>query len=184
MRVNPPTTKRYWTRWMLIVLATAILVHVLSVWALPRVIMRRVFDGVPATSEPNRAYFPPMTTADSRRIVLPSPDLLYAICAYDLAQGPLRITANPALDGYWSIALYSAASDNWFVVNDRQAGGRPVDLVVAQRDVARAAHPATSTKVLESPSPKGLVLMRVLAADYAKNSAKYEDARRTFACIQ
>ena len=40
------------------------------------------------------------------------------------------IRADPKTRSYWSIALYAANSDNFFVVNDRQAGGRPVDLVL------------------------------------------------------
>jgi uncharacterized membrane protein len=177
-------TKRYWTRWTLALLAIAAIVHLVSVWAAPRLIMRMVLGGVPAPTAANRAYFPPMTTADSRSIVMPSPDLLYATCVYDLADGPLRIKANPALDSYWSIALYSAASDNWFVVNDRQAGGRPVELVVVQAGVAGGANAAEAARVIESPSPKGLVLMRVLAGDYAKDPSKYEAARRTLSCTQ
>jgi uncharacterized membrane protein len=183
--MSPPPTKRYWTWWTLIVLVIAILVHVLSVWAVPRVIMSKVFEGVPAASDTNRAFYPPMTSAESRSIVMPSPDLLYAICTYDLAGGPVRVTANPGLDSYWSVALYSAASDNWYVINDRQAGGRPVDIVVAERGMVRSASAAsTSAKVLEAPSQKGLVLMRVLAGDYANDSARYEAARRTFSCTQ
>ena len=176
-------TKRFWIRWTLAVLVIAILVHVLTVWALPRLIMRKVFEGVPVASGPNRAFYPPMTNADARSIVMPSPDLLYAVCAYDLAKGPLRVTANPVLDGYWSIALYSAASDNWFVVNDRQAAGRPVDLVIQERGALRAAgaRPA-GTRILESPSQRGLVLMRLLAGDYAKDGPTLEAARRTLAC--
>ena len=111
--------------------------------------------------------------------------MLYAICTYDLAGGPVRVTANPGLDSYWSVALYSAASDNWYVINDRQAGRHPVDLVVAERGMMRSASAAsTSAKVLKAPSQKGLVLMRVLVSDYAKDSARYEAARRTFSCTQ
>jgi uncharacterized membrane protein len=146
--------------------------------------MRMVLGGVPAPTAANRAYFPPMTTADSRSIVMPSPDLLYATCVYDLADGPLRIKANPALDSYWSIALYSAASDNWFVVNDRTAAARPVDLVVVERGATRSIGAASSAAVLESPSRRGLALMRVLAGDYASDPEKYEAARRTFSCTE
>ena len=176
-------TKRFWMRWMLAVLVVAILVHVLTVWALPRLIMRKVFEGVPVASGPNRAFYPPMTNADSRSIVMPSPDLLYAVCTYDLAEGSLRVTANPVLDGYWSIALYSAASDNWFVVNDRQAGGKPVDLVIRERGALRSEGAASAgARILESPSRRGLVLMRLLAGDYAKEAPTLEAARRTLAC--
>ena len=37
---------------------------------------------------------PPPLTAQSRGIVLPSPDLLYSVCVFDVSQGPVRVTAN------------------------------------------------------------------------------------------
>ena len=81
-----------------------------------------------ATFGKNQTYFPAPVTASSRDIVLPSPDLLYSVCVFDVSQGPVRVTANPQLKSYWSVALYAANSDNFFVINDRKAGDKPVDL--------------------------------------------------------
>ena len=58
---------------------------------------------------------------NARAIVRPSPDLLYAGCAFDLADGPLRIQATVPRDTYWSLSMFAANTDNFFVVNDRAA---------------------------------------------------------------
>ena len=105
---------------------------------------------------------PPMTDHTQRRVVMPSPDLLYAICSYDLATRPLRLRADPKLPTYWSIALYAANSDNFFVLNDRQAGGQPVDLLLVGPGGATPPDLAKGTRVVATPSARGLVLMRVL----------------------
>ena len=97
-------------------------------------------------------------TGKSRRIVRPSPDLANSSCVYDLAAGPVRVTAAP-WDGYMSVSVYSANSDNIFVVNDRNAPGG-VDMIIYLRGTPR---PSGADLVVESPSRKGIVLQRRLA---------------------
>jgi len=178
---------RCWLRYVLALLAIAAATHVLVVWAIPRLIMQRVMRTTPADlGHPGatpRVYFPPMTDATQRRIVMPSPDLLYAICVFDVSQHPLRVTANPRLSNYWSVAGYADNSDNFFVVNDRQLAGQPLDLVLvgATGSVPSATLPQ-GARVLVAPSDKGLLLMRVLVSDYEAEKALLEPARRTLRC--
>jgi len=123
-----------WLRRAAGLLAIAATVHLLAVWAVPRLIMRKVLATTPAqlgsADSAAQVYFPPMTDATQRRIVMPSPDLLYAACIFDVSRRPMRIRADLGLTVYWSVAGYSANSDNFFVVNDRQLGGRPLDLLI------------------------------------------------------
>jgi uncharacterized membrane protein len=176
-----------WGRRLLATLVIAATVHLLIVWALPRVIMHKVLNTTPQDlgAKPGATasvYFPPMTDASQRRILMPSPDLLYATCVFDVSVRPLRVRADPRLPGYWSVALYAANSDNFFVVNDRQLAGKPLDLVlVGARGAASKTLPA-GARVVSVPSDKGLVLMRVLVADYAAEQSVLEAARRTLRC--
>ncbi len=177
---------RLWFYRGLTLLATAAIVHVLAVWAVPRLIMQRLMHGpaLSALAPQGGAAFPAPVDASARRVVMPSPDLLYAVCVYDLANGPVRITAQPALPTYWSIALYAANSDNFLVINDRQTGLDRVDLWLVAQDGHPAAPPVPAgTRVVVSPTREGFVLMRVLTADYAREAAVLEPARRTLACM-
>jgi len=177
-----------WTMRLLAVLAIGVGVHFLAVWALPRLIMQRVLSTSPVElgarpGSTERVYFPPMTDARQRRIVLPSPDLLYAVCRFDVSVEPLRIRADPKLAGYWSVALYAANSDNFLVVNDRELAGQPLDLVVVASGAggAKAKLPPGARQVV-APTARGLVLMRVLVADYDAEKQGLEAARRTLRC--
>jgi len=174
---------RSWpTRWLAL-LALAAAVHLAAVWALPRAIMWRLASGG-SSNMPSEGgvLLPPMTDHTQRRVVMPSPDLLYAICSYDLATRPLRLRADPKLPTYWSIALYAANSDNFFVLNDRQAGGQPVDLLLVGPGGATPPDLAKGTRVVATPSARGLVLMRVLVSDPAHGLATAETARRSLRC--
>jgi uncharacterized membrane protein len=164
--------------WLLV----AATVHLLAVWALPRVIMWRL-SAMATPQERASVFLPPMTDHTQRRVVMPSPDLLYATCSIDVSQRPMRIRADPKTPNYWSIALYAANSDNHFVLNDRQAGGAPVDLVVVgPKAYAQAPVLPPGTRVVNAPSAQGLLLMRVLVADYAAEREVVEAARRTLRC--
>lgn len=159
--------------------AVAIVAHLATVWALPRLIMARAIASIEAEVGAG-VGLPPPADASARRIVMPSPDLLYATCVIDLRARPLRVSADPRVPGYWSIALYSAASDNVTVFGDLQAAGRPVDWLVTGPGTPPAAAPAGTT-VVTLPTDRGLLLMRVLAGDDAQRAAA-EAARRTLRC--
>jgi len=176
---------RLWFYRSLTLLATAVIVHLLAVWATPYLIMKVLMEGsdARAMNMQNQAAFPPPVSAKVRTVVMPSPDLLYSACVYDLSNGPVRISANPGLSTYWSIALYGANSDNFFVVNDRRAAGHPVDLwLVSGHGRSGAGEVAAGAQVVVSPSDKGFLLMRVLTGDYEAEKSAVETARHTLVC--
>lgn len=167
--------------------ATALIAHGALVWALPRLVMRQVTHGALAQTMDmhNKAAFPPAVDASSRQIVMPSPDMLYAVCVFDVSLGPVRVQAQPALTTYWSIALYGANSDNFFVVNDREVGDGTVDLwLVSQGSNPSAPAVPPGATVVVVPSETGLVLMRVLTGNDGAQPSVVEKARRTLACHQ
>lgn len=176
---------RLWFYRVLTLITTAILVHLLAVWAAPRLIMQVLMHGPIAQTMnmQNQAAFPPPVTAAARTVVMPSPDLLYSVCVYDVTTGPVRVSANPNLVSYWSIALYAANSDNFFVINDRKADGKPVDLwLVSEGGTSNARPIPAGSRVVVSPSKTGFLLMRVLTGDYEAEKAVIEPARHTLAC--
>lgn len=179
--------QRLWFYRGLKLLSTAILVHLLVVWATPRLIMNRLMNSpaAQAMNMRNQAVFLPAVDASARRLVMPSPDLLYSVCVFDVSAGPVQVRANPVLPSYWSIALYGSNSDNFFVLNDRQADTAPVDLwLVSEGPNTQGPAVPSGARVVVSPSTQGLLLMRVLTADYEADKAVLEPARRTLQCSQ
>lgn len=186
---NLTAQQRLWFYRTLTLSVTAIIAHFALVWAMPRLIMRHVMSGPQAVEMNmlNNAAFPPPVDASSRRVVMPSPDMLYSVCVFDVSKGPVRVTARPGLKTYWSIALYGANSDNFFVVNDRKADGRPVDVWLVSEagtpgDGTRPASMPAGAQVVVSPSKTGFLLMRVLTGDYEAEKAILEPARHTLTC--
>lgn len=165
-----------------LVVALGAAAHLVVLWAIPLIIMGRAMAAV-AGDHPPAPALPPMTDHHQRRIVMPSPDLLYATCVWDVSDRPLRVRADPKSPRYWSIAFYAANSDNFHVVNDRPAAGQPVDLLlIGPGQAAPSPLPEPTTRVVRAPSRRGIVLMRVLVGDYAAERETVEAARATLRC--
>ena len=156
-----------WLRWIVLTLILAVVFHVLTVFLFPRVIMALAIKRLsnrPASGI-NTLIHSPRVTVDSRHVVKPSPDLLYSICVYDVSAKPLRITA-PVPDTYWSISFYQTNTDNFYVLNDRQAKSNPVDIVLVGPDMSLP--PVENTQVVVAPTNKGVFLLRSLIEDEDK----------------
>lgn len=161
------------------VLAVAAATHQLALWAHPRLVMNRALALVAGEAPPAPAL-PAMTDHTQRRIVMPSPDLLYATCVWNLAERPLRIRADLRGARYASIALYGANSDNFFVVNDRQATDAALDLWLTAP--GPAAPPPPGARAVVAPTERGLLLLRVLVGDRSRDLPAAEAMRRTLRC--
>lgn len=146
-------------------LAVAVVSHLAFIHAAPRVMMGVAIKRIGAGGA-NTWQFADRVTPLSRQIVRPSPDFAYSACSYDLSDGPVVITATP-WNAYWSLSLYAANSDNFFVIDDREARyGAEITLVRSGRP-----HPEGASMVVESPSARGIALIRRLAPDLENYNA-------------
>lgn len=132
----------------------------------PRVIMTKAMERLAAQAGGiNTLMTTGLPDASVRQIVKPSPDLAYAFCVFDLTEGPVLVGGKPA-DAYWSLALYGANTDNFYVANDRTlgpAGGRFVLADTAGR--ARIPPAFRDLVVIEPPSARGIMLQRFLVLE-------------------
>lgn len=158
-------------------LAVAVVSHVAVIMAAPHVLMRGAMKRISRDDTGiNMWRHAPRVSEESRRVVRPSPDLAYSACVYDLSSGPIRVTA-AAWDDYMSVSAFAANSDNFFVINDRQAP-QGVDFVL----VLEGDEPPTdAARVVESPSTTGIILQRRIAPTEERFAAA-DAARKNDVC--
>ncbi len=164
-------------QWLPVVLIAAAIVHVASVMLLPHVIMHRTMGAIVQRSGYNTMAHAPRPTAASRGIVRPSPDLLYSTCVFDVGAGPVRVQASGMPDTYWSVSLFDDRTNNFYVLNDRQAKTGSVDFVIVGPHQDRQPRGT----VVRAPSNRGLVLFRTLIDD-DKRLTQIDAARRHATC--
>jgi uncharacterized membrane protein len=166
-------------RYVLPLVLIAVAVHAGAVWAVPRLVMWKIMHDVTRAAGANTPYLPPRATALSRDIPLPSPDLLYGLCALDLSRGPVAVSVTPGPD-YLSLAVFDAATDNVFVTNDQQAAGQPIRLLITGPGNSTPSI-AADTRVVRLGTSSGLLLLRALAATPALLE-RNEVARHSLRC--
>lgn len=148
-------------------LIIAIAAHVATVWGLPRGIVLVVRDRLRRSVGDNAIHHAPLPDETWRTIVMPSPDLLYSACAYDVAMKPLYIDAELPPETYWSLSAFSDTTDNFFVINDAQIKPKEPDkpkqahLMLTSRADARSA----DRTIIYAPTPTGILLFRILVKD-------------------
>jgi len=164
-------------KFALAALVTAVVSHIAVVNAAPTMLMGAAMERIGAGAT-NAWAHGARVTETSRGVVRPSPDLAYSACVYDLSRGPVRITAG-AWDAYMSLSLYSADSDNYFVLSDREAPNG-IDIVLVQH--ARDA-PDDANQVVVSPSRRGVAIVRRLAPSPDRFAAA-DRARQNDVCAR
>lgn len=172
--------KRYqWMAWAAATVIVATLVHMGSMYELPRVLTARALARM---GPPNTMQFPPRPSETARVVVRPSPDLLYAACPFDLSKGPLKVTSPVPHSTYWSMSAFDSAANNFFVHDGIQIAGDTIEIVALRRGVALPRlGDAAERIVLFAPTDKGLFLLRLFIDD-EKHLAALDALRRQAAC--
>lgn len=151
-----------WGKYVWGALAIAVVTHLAIIHAIPRVLTGVAISRL-GDAGFNQWRVAPRVTEASRTIVRPAPDFAYSACAYDLSDGPLRLRV-AAWDAYWSLSLYADNSDNYFVLDDREVrGDGEVVLVRHMRDAPEDTADDPALRVAQSPSQRGVALIRRLA---------------------
>jgi uncharacterized membrane protein len=170
---------RHWP-WLAATLVLAIVVHAASVYLLPRFVMMRTMAAIARNTGVNAISHGQRPSSRSRGVVRPSPDLLYSTCIYDLAaaHGAVRVHAKDMPATYWSVSLFDADTNNFYVMNDRQAKGGAVDfLLIAPGTFVDG----NRLPVVIAPTERGIVLFRTLINDET-HIAQIDAARRHAGC--
>ena len=157
-------------RWAFIVATTvtlAIVFHVVTVIAIPYGIMaiaqKQMQDKY--NGKINTLYHLPPSNSDSKLAPFPNPDSLYSLCAYDVSDKPLHITANIP-ESYWSLSLYQQNMDNYFVLNDKQIQSGYAEIILTGKN--KTISEQGNTKIVITPTNKGFLFIRYLIEDSAK----------------
>lgn len=166
-------------RWLLPLLAgivVALVAYQATLIATPRFLMAAAIKRVGRTGT-NRMFTAPLPTDKARAVVRPSPDLAYSSCPFDLSNGPVAVHVPPIPSAYWSLSVFDARTDVAFVRNNRETGGKGIDIVLANR--RQPTMPGAPVVLVDGS--RGIALVRVLVENRAA-FAPIDAARRGATC--
>ena len=160
------------TRWLLWTLAGIILggiVHLGTILAMPRTASQDAYTRLEPITPVNVMTPIPRPTAAKALLPYMDPAFAVAVCRYDLAGGPMKLTA-PVSQAYTSVTFYTRRGVAYYGINDRAAGRRTIELLLmttAQHDAMPEDSEVTAADrlIIESPSPTGLIVLRALSPE-------------------
>jgi uncharacterized membrane protein len=165
---------RKWIKLAAVTLVLAVALHVLLVWSIPIAITSIFMSRVSKQAGANHVVASPLPTDKSRQVVKPSPDLLYALCIFDVSAGLVRVSIEPPAT-YWSLSLFDRNTDNFFTLNTSKMTGGKAELVLgtaASAADAKIKFPAAS--FVQTPHTSGVMLARILVLDQSSIAAALE----------
>ena len=149
------------------------IVHFVSVLAMPLLAPNDAFARLAQAGPAGAmALLPP---ARPGREALPRLDPAFAVgvCRYNLADGPLRVTAAVEADQFTSLSFHSRRGSLYYALTDRAASRRRLDIVVLTAEQLERAEardnedePNQDLRLLApAGESEGFVLARALAPD-------------------
>lgn len=155
--------------WLLAAILLGGVVHLSTVLALPQAARQDAYSRLVPLTPVNAVVALPTPTPDKAIMPFMDPAFAAAVCRYDLSDGSLKLIA-PVSQAYTSVTFYTRNSVAYYAINDRAAGRRSIELdlmtpaqhaeVPEEEDVT-----AADRLIIESPSARGLIVLRALAPE-------------------
>jgi uncharacterized membrane protein len=160
---------------LIAVVWTALLV-VIGLRRIPSIVTRLYVKGFGRLigAEPwNRIGEPTLAQPGPGGVVMASPDMVNMLGVYDASRGPVRIRCKvPDWDTYWSISFFAWNTDNFYVLNDRAAKSKDLELIVTAPGAPYSRQ--GNEQEIASPTARGVVLVRTVV----KNRDDAEEVAR------
>ena len=155
--------------WLLAGLVLGGIVHLASVLLLPRTATQDAYSRLQPITPVNAVAPLPVPSPDSAILPFMDPAFAVAVCRYDLASAPLKLTT-PVGQAYTSVSFYTRFGVAYYAINDRAAGRRVIELELMTAE-QRSQLPddeevtAADRLIVESPTQTGLVVLRALSPE-------------------
>jgi uncharacterized membrane protein len=156
----------------------AALLHLVIILSLPHFSDRDAYTRVEDEGDENHFYMLD-DKDDDAGLSNGDPYIKTAVCAFDIEDQPIRLTASGKVP-FWSLSVYDRASNEVFSMSDRTSVGGVADVLIAspiQLTTLRKALPASLSQsiLVEMSHPQGYVVLRTMAPQ-----ASFDEAARDF----
>src|SRR5437660_4338329 len=145
------------------------IVHLATVLMLPSLATQDAYSRLAPLAPINAVAPIPTPTPDTAAMPFMDPAFAIAVCRYNLADGPLKLSV-PVSQAYTSVSFYTRSDIAYYAINDRAAGRRMIELdlmTTAQRAELPENEEITAADrlIVTSPTTAGLIVIRALAPE-------------------
>lgn len=170
-----------WLVWALGVAALAGIIHIATILSIPQIAPYDAWSRITAIVPEGGKMTLPRATPGNEALPFMDPAVIYTVCRYNLANGPLRVDTRIP-DTFWSVAGHTRAGIVYYSVTS-QAAPRG-EIVIEIRDNAqmkevelKEAEATNDVLNIEAPEDEGFLLFRSLVATESQAPAIAKLAR-------
>lgn len=141
------------------------IVHILATLATPELVRPHAFDRIAEHLPTNSLVVFGQPTPDSQLVPYQEPDTSFAICHYDVTNGPVSAQLVLPSSG-WTLALYSPAGENFYVLPGRDQRNTSINALLVPAGNEAALPPViqrprvAAPTYIQVPAPTGLLVIR------------------------
>ncbi len=141
------------------------IVHIVTTFATPELLRPNTYDRITEHLPANTLVVLGQPEAESQLIPYQEPDMQIAICHYDVSGGPVSARVVLPSSG-WTLALYSPAGDNFYIMPGRDQRVTRVNalLMLPSEDAALPLNARLTGRnaptYIDVPAPTGLMVIR------------------------
>ena len=169
-------------------LVLAAIIHIVVILRTPDFAENDAFSNLRHTLTEDHAVVISAPGADSDWLPQGDPSVVAGACAFDLSEGPSRISARVGGAAFEALSFHAQGGAVFFALTDRAAVKGELDVLVLTRrqlDEALAAEsdeaPSQDVRIV-SPRRTGFVVVRV-AAPFPSQRAQAEETARSVSCV-
>ena len=153
-------------RVLLIAILLAAILHIVATLIAPRIAGSTPFAKLTPVAPLHKFLVLPPVTPQNQPLAFMAPDVRYAMCRYNTAQGPVSVSVRLPGRG-WALALYSPEGDNFYTALGQD--GQPTDISLQLTPVAdrflgltpeARGKASEATATLDIATGTGLIVVR------------------------
>ncbi len=145
-------------------------VHICIILIMPHVSKGNAWSRLEDSTKLNELAILTQAPGRPSPLTFMAPDVSYAICRYDLSNGPLQLRA-PLPNDLWSIALYTPHGENYYLISGRHVQSKAVNLLVVvdrtidnekqeEQNLGAAGKTELREITVSAPAKTGMILIR------------------------
>lgn len=173
--------------WLLSIAAVAGITHITLIFAMPVFMGRNPLAEIAAQTKTGEVTLLPTAQPDRPGLPFTDPAMVQAICPFDLAEGGLRLHAEPEVDRLLALSFRTSTGQVFYSMSDLAAQQGKMDVVVltaAQLDTVEADddedNPTQDLRLI-AQDRKGFVVISALA-EFPSERAQAETLVKSVSC--
>jgi len=171
--------------WIIAGILLGLIIHLVIILSLPNLVPNNAWNILSKISTPGKLVILKRPKAMETNVLRLDPELVYAVCRFDLLQGPGSLSGKLPID-FWSVGIFDKTGVAIYSTTNRSGGDQNLDLGIFSPAQTRllAEHQLTlktGVIIVKAPSNEVYAVIR-LATPHPAMWQRYKETLKQLKC--